>query len=201
MSLQKRFYWVYARQTTTKEVAADVDDPTALGTNVIGASPYQGEAGAAADVIKWALIGEMASGSLKAVGDDAFIKGEKGDSLPLSGGDNPIISEKLTSELKSFDVDTAAWATAAASGALGAMPLRKRLSSNITGKNIDLAFIDVRSPLLASGVSCYNFYVWDVPAHVGIEVPAGEAAFLPMTIEKDVSDLADHIDVFVCTEP
>ena len=199
--LQKRFYWVYARQTTTKEVVADVDDPTGLGTNVIGASPYEGEAGAAADKIKWALVGEIAAGSLKAIGEDAFIKGEKGDSLPLSGGDNPVISEKLTSELKSFDVKDAAWSTAAEAGSFGSMPLRKRLSSNVTGKNIDLAFIDVRSPLLASGVSTYNIYVWDVPVHVGVEIPAGDAPFFPVTIEKDVSDLADHIDIFICTAP
>ena len=199
MSLKKGFYWIYARQTTTKEVVADVDTPAELISNVIGVAPYEGESGAAADVNKWALVGEISVGGLKATGMDALIKGEKGDSLPLSGGDNPIISEKLLSELKSFDMKDCAWSTAEESGAFGAMPLRKRLSSNVTGKNIDLAFIDARAPLLAASASVYNFFIWDVPAHVGIEIPAGEAPYFPVTIEKDVSDLNDNLDVFVCT--
>ena len=117
MSLQKRFYWVYARQTDTKEVVTDVDTPGELITNVIGASPYQGLADSHDTVTEWSLVGELSTGGFKATDLEAFIRGEKGDTLPLSGGDNPIISEKLTAELKSFDVDNVAWSTAAVSGA------------------------------------------------------------------------------------
>ena len=197
-AILKIHYWIYMRQTAAKEVAASVTPPADLISNVIGASPYQGESGAAADVNKWALVGEKATGALKAIETGAFFKGEKGDQQLLAGGENPVISEKALSEFASFDVDNAAWETAATSGAFGAMPIRKRYSTNVTGKNVDLAFIDVRSPLLVSPGITQNLFMWDVPCHVGLEAVAGALAKLPVTIEREVSDLNDHIDIFPC---
>lgn len=196
-AILKIHYWVYARQTTTKEVAANVNTPAKVISIIIGAAAdgYPGESDAHTEVKSWGLIGGMAASALKGVESGASFKGEKGDQQMLAGGENLVVSEKALAEFASFDVDNAAWQTAAASGSLAALPLRKRLSTNVTGKNIDLAFIDARCPLMVSPAIAHNLYMWDVPCHVGLEAVAGAIPKLPVTIEREVSDLNDHIEI------
>jgi len=199
MALQKKFFWVYGRQTTTKTVITSLDQKTELiaDTGVMGPSPFQGQTNPATfttQVTNWALIGEMSSGGQKGIGADAFVNADKGDTLALAGGDIPVISEKIMSELKSFDVDAAAWSTAAISGAAGAMPLRKRLCTLETTVNVDLAFIDPTIASKDTGTAvCY--FVWDVPFHVGFAGPAADVPSLPCSVDKDVSNASDYLDI------
>lgn len=199
--MQKRFFWIYGRQTTTKMAMGDVDTNAKVlhaTTGVTGAAPYKGQTGCDADPEEWSIIGEISAGGLKAISGDAFMRAEKGDTLPLSGGDVPVISEKLVSEFLSFDADTTAWSAAANAGAYGAMALRKRLCTLETGVNVDLAFID---PITCTGAATItvNYFMWDVPFHVALDVTAGGTPNLPCSVEKEVSNATDNLDVGTCT--
>lgn len=201
-AVKKIYYWIYMRQSIAKEVAAICTDQTAIEAGIMGASPYQGEGTDYDDPEKWWLMGTMSNGGQKGIAAGAFLKGEKGDTLPLAGGENPVISEKALAEFQSFDVDKNAWATAATGAAAwGTVPIRKAFSTNISGKNVDICFVDARTPYLvtASGDTTEIAFMWDVPCHVGVELIAGEAPKMNVTIERDVSDLNDHIDIFTCT--
>lgn len=194
--MKKIYYKIYARQTTTKLAAGDVDTGAKLITEIIG-SDGSGKTSFATNSDYFALVGENGVDGLAEVDAAAFMRGELGDRQPLAGGENPVISEKMLAELISFDVNGASWSTAAESGAIGAMPLRKRLSTNVTGVNIDLAFIDVRAVKAIAG-TYQNKLMWDVPFYVGLDVVAGEPDKHPCSVEKEVSQLEEELDVYPC---
>ena len=202
--MKKIYYKVYGRQKGVREVIGDVNAMVLAGTgnlatNVVGETPlHEGEADAETAATSWALIGESSAGGLAQIANGAFIKGEKGDTQPLAGGENPVISEKVLAELISFDVTTASWSTAAGSGTFGSMPLRQRLATIVTGVNVDLAFIDVRCLQHKVGGTYQNIYAWDVPLYVGIDAIAGESAKHPCSVDKEVSQLESEIDVYNC---
>ena len=196
--MEKVFYKIYARQTQGREPNTNFSDNAVLQTNCIG-STGQGETGFATDADLFALIAEMTSGGIVGVEEGAMIKGEKGDNQPLADGGKPVISENILAELTSFDVTEISWSNTEDDGAAGAMPLRKRLSSNVTGKNIDIAYIDVRTIKDAAPGDYYNIFAWDVPIHIGLEVIAGAIPKHPASIDKEVSALEEELDVYKCT--
>ena len=194
--MEKSYYKIFARQANGREANTNFNTNDTLQTNCIGTG--QGETGFATDADLFALVGETTSGGLVGVDAGATIKGEKGDSKPLADGANPVISEKIIAELTSFDVTEISWSNTEDDGAAGAMPLRKRLSSNVTGKNVDLVFVDVRAYKNSIAGTYYNIFAWDVPLHVGLEAIAGDMAKHPCSIEKEVSQLEEELDVYAC---
>ena len=202
--MKKNFYKVYARQAAGREANTNFNaiiyaGTGVLATNLIGAAPlHEGEASAETIVTDFALVGESSAGGLAEIAAGAFIKGEKGDSQALAGGENPVISEKALAELISFNVNEASWSTAEAAGTFGAMPLRQRLATIVTNKNVDLVFVDVRCIEHSSVATIPNIFLWDVPFYVGLESVAGEPMKHPCSVEKEVSQLEGNLDVYNC---
>jgi hypothetical protein len=197
--LRKKNLWVYGRQTSTLLVAGDVDTDGNLETNVTGTSPYYGEAGAVATVTDFARIGDMEALGIKGIDEGAELKGEVGDRKLLADGNNPVISEKIAAAFKSFDLDTMAWQGGATTGAFGAMPLRKRLATIETGKNVDLCFVESELDTFTAGDVIRVYYVHNVPFHVAFELIANALSSLPCSVEKEVGLLTDSIYVYTCT--
>jgi len=186
MPVLKRYYDVYMRRTATKYASTVVGDSTAIGTSI------QEMGTTYTDATKWNLIGLMTAGGVVGMNTGAFVRGEKGDEQALADGSNLVISENIIAEFQSFDVDAVSWGGAATSGAAAALPVRKRFSTNVTGLNVDIAFIDKE---LGTEI-VQNIYVWDVPVHVGINFEAGAIPQFPISISKEVSDLSNYLDVF-----
>jgi len=186
MPVLKRYYDVYMRRTATKLASTAVDTSTEIAAAIINDATAD-----YTDATVWNLIGEMSAGGVVGVSSGAFIRGEKGDEQALADGSNLVISENLLAELQSFDVDGVSWGAAAGTGASGAMPVRKRFSTNVTGLNVDIAYIDKE----LGNETVQNIYAWNVPVHIGINVEAGAIPQLPISISKEVSSLTNYLDV------
>ena len=191
--MEKLYFRVFGRQKGTRLEGSALDTFAKLQTQVMG-SDGNGATGFATDPTIFALIGQ--TGGLVMVDEGATGSVEAGDRKMLAGGENPVISEKIASELANLAVGNTQWSNAGTVGAAGAMPFRKRYGTNVTGKNIDLIFVDVRAFNDAPAGTYQTFCMWDVPGYVGLNFTSGEAAKMPLTVDQEVSQIEERVDVY-----